>query len=185
MDEDKPQGDEPPPLPAATNEEDLVPPIKEEWRGRADLAAFFGPNAERFLAVATSGRRLWGWQCWPGFLFPPAWFMYRKMYGWAALVCALPILADVLNFGKFQGVLMSTPSFIGFVGRRLYVSEAMGTVARIRSASRDLPEEEVRRALARAGGVSEAGSFVGGAIVVCAVIASFVAARHGASPSGQ
>ncbi len=173
----------PPPLDGQTTDAGLIPPSADELLRRSDLALFIGPNVEKFASVfgSAGGRRSGRWTCWPGFFFPLAWFMYRKMYGWAALACALPIFAGVLDFGVFQRLLMSAPSFIGLAGRRIYVLQAQRTIARVRAAGQGQPEEELRQALARAGGVSAAGAIVGGAVMLCALVVGVIAgvkARH-------
>jgi hypothetical protein len=157
----------------------LVPPNDAELLRRADLQAFVGPNLEKFLPLAASkgGRRRFPF-CWPGFCFPPAWFMYRKMYGWAALVCALPIFATVMDFGVLQRPMMGASSFIGLVGRFIYAARARGAVARVRADASGRSEDDVRQTLARAGGVSTAGAVVGGAITFCAFVAGVVAGYH-------
>lgn len=176
MNEDEPEGQDAPPPDDLTAEERSAPSNAAGAQPRDDLASFVGPNVERFyplFGLRDGRRRLL--VCWPGFFFPPAWLMYRKMYGWAALACALPVLAGVLDFGVFQRVLIGAPSFIGLAGRRIYVAEARKTIARVRAAGQGRPEEEIRQTLARAGGVSTAGAVVGGAIVFCAAVAGFVA----------
>ena len=174
MNEDEPE--ERDALGGLTAKERLVPPNAAGAQRRDDLALFVGPNVERFyplFGLRDGRRRLL--VCWPGFFFPPAWLMYRKMYGWAALACALPVLATVLDFGVFHRVLIGAPSIIGLAGRRIYVAEASKTIARIRAAGQSRPEVEVRQTLARAGGVSTAGAVVGGAIVFCVAVAGFIA----------
>ncbi len=76
---------------------------------------------------------------------------------------------------------MSAPSFIGLSGRLIYFLQAQRTIARIRAAGQGQPEEELRQALVRAGGVSAAGAIVGGAIMFCALVVGVMAslkARH-------
>ena len=92
---------QPPPLGGQTADASLIPPSADELLRRSDLGLFVGPNVEKFVSVfgSTGVRRRRRGTCWPGFFFPLAWFMYRKMYGWAALACALPIFAGVLDFG--------------------------------------------------------------------------------------
>jgi len=174
-----------PDLGGQTIEDGLTPPTAAERERRADFAAFVGVNLEKFQASPGVSR---GWVrsiCWPGFLFPIAWFMYRKMYGWAALACALPILAGVLDFGGFKRVLLSAPSLIGLFGRPIYAAGARRTIARVRASLSGRAEEEVRPILARAGGVSAAGATVGGAIAIVSTGAAFaigflagLSARH-------
>jgi len=173
MSEDETQGPValPPPLVEPAADADLIPLSADELLRRSDLALFVGPNVEKFISVLRSagGRRGGGWACWPGFFFPLAWLMYRKMYGWAALACALPIFAAILNFGPFKPVLVGLPTLIGLAGRRIYVAGAQRTVARVRAYLLGRPEEDLRETLARAGGVSVAGAIVGGAIILCTV----------------
>jgi hypothetical protein len=157
----------------------LIPPNEAELQRRADLQAFVGPNHETFFSIFDQGNFRGSRKgCWPGFFFPLAWFMYRKMYGWAALVCALPIFASVLDFGLFQRPLIAASSFLGLAGRHIYVLQAQRTVARIRAVGRFQSEEEVRRTLARAGGVSTAGAAVGGAIAFCGFVVGVIAGYH-------
>jgi hypothetical protein len=162
---------QPPPLGDQTADASLIPSSADELLRRSDLALFVGPNVEKFVSVFGSAgkRRIGRWACWPGFFFPLAWFMYRKMYGWAALACALPIFASVMNFGPFKSVLVSLPTVVGLAGRRVYVAGARRTIARVRASLSGRPEEELRETLARAGGVSVPGAIVGGAIVLCAL----------------
>src|SRR5438309_422437 len=59
-----------------------------------NVALFIARNQARILPVYyawTSGAGRASF-CWPGFLLPQAWFLYRKMYLWAALVSAGPLL---------------------------------------------------------------------------------------------
>lgn len=69
---------------------------------RADLAAFFGPKAERFLAKYEKLRRGFGrgklffsWN-WAVFFLNFAWFFYRKMYLCGVLILVLPLVLGLL-----------------------------------------------------------------------------------------
>jgi hypothetical protein len=159
---------QPPPLGDQTAEASLVAPSADDLQQRSDLALFVGPNVEKFVSFFGSAgrRRISRWACWPGFFFPVAWFMYRKMYGWAALACALPILAGVMNFGPFRPALAGLPTLVGVLGRRVYLAGARRTIARVRASLSGRPEEELRETLAHAGGVSIPGAIIGGAIVL-------------------
>jgi hypothetical protein len=177
--------DAPPPLGGQT--EGVIAAIEAELQRSGDIEAFVGPNTEKFLPLfgLQIGRRR-PHLCWPGFFVPLAWFMYRKMYGWAALTCALPIFATALDFGVLRPLMIGAPTFLGLAGRHIYVAQARQTIARIRAAGRFRSEEEMRQTLTSAGGVSTAGAMVGGAIVFCgfatafvvAFVAAFVAAYH-------
>jgi hypothetical protein len=125
---------------------------------RADMAAFVARNQARFMPLynaLASGKRVAPF-CWPGLLAPQAWFLYRKMYIWAALVSAGPLLLAYvpqlswLNWGT---------SLIGAFGLRLYLAHARRTIARIHGTVAD--EAEVQGLIARAGGVSRVGAVIG------------------------
>ena len=74
-----------------------------EWRQIWIFNVSSGPICRSFEAAPGEGglRRWRALACWPGFFFPQAWFLYRKLYGWAALCCLLPIVATALNLGLF------------------------------------------------------------------------------------
>lgn len=68
---------------------------------RADLAAFFGPKADRFLAkyermfrTKKPFRRI-SWN-WPVFFLNFVWFFYRKMYLYGSIFLALPLVLGLL-----------------------------------------------------------------------------------------
>ena len=152
----------------------LIAPARARIESDADLAAFVGVNVEKFVpSYRPGGGRRWFRPCWPGFFFPVAWFLYRKMYGWAAFACALPIFASTMNFGSFTTVLTAAPSLVGLAGRPLYVVGARSVIARLRGGAGDRPDEDLRRLLAEAGGVSTAGAIVGGLIVVLGFAVTF------------
>ena len=111
-----------------------------------------------------------------GILFPQAWFLYRKLYGWAALCCLLPIVATALNLGLFGRVMVASTSAMGLAGRGIYIAAARRTIARIRAASRD--EDDAQTTIQRAGGVSIAGAVVGGLIVLGANVTAFLIGIH-------
>ena len=70
--------------------------VSAEESRRADLELFVGRNRARLLAHYDAlGRGAWPF-CWPGLLAPQAWFLYRKMYLWAALVSAGPLVIAYL-----------------------------------------------------------------------------------------
>ena len=140
----------------------------------SDLRLFFGPNAETFLTAIKrrkAGRWFAGF-CWPGFLLPPVWFLYRKLYGWAAICCIVPILTTALNLGEFGRALILAPSLLGLRGQNLYVAGARIAIAQIRASSQS--EEEARETIGRAGGVSIAGAVVGGLIASISFVVAFI-----------
>lgn len=132
-------------------------PAPEE-RDRADMALFVARNHARILRAydARVGGGSRGSFCWPGFLAPQAWFLYRKMYLWAALVSAGPLL---LAYVPKLAFLNWGTSLVGALGLRLYLGGAAATIARIRASAAD--EGQARALVARAGGVSRIGAIIG------------------------
>lgn len=156
-----------------------------ESQARADLRLFVDRNPDKFLPAfdaMEAGR--WGrFVCWPGLFFPQAWFLYRKLYGWAALSCALPILVSSYHIGGgMQHVVASAPVLVAFAGRQLYVASARKTIKTIRAATQN--EDEARALIRRAGGVSSPGAVVGGLIFSVSVVASFIVGFTGAFHAG-
>jgi hypothetical protein len=127
-----------------------------------DLTLFFGAKGERLQRVLGAGAMPF---CWPGLLFPQAWFLYRKMYGWAALVSAGPLVVVYLPHLGFLAWAAALP---GALGLTFYFDAAQRTIRDIRAQE---PDEDAARALiARAGGVSR----IGGAVGFVYAFASFV-----------
>ena len=128
---------------------------------RADLATFFGPNAEPYLnvyermRVAPNGTRSWSW---PVFFGSFTWFFYRKMYGIGAIIIFLPLLATYL-FG-------SASSAMGIIfamsAKTWYVKYALGRIAKADTLG--LAGAERTEYLQRAGGVSCAAGIFGGVV---------------------
>jgi hypothetical protein len=130
---------------------------------REDLALYFQHNGERLARLYDARARMP--LCWPGLLFPQAWFLYRKMYLWAALVSAGPLLLAYTP--KFAFLEWGT-SLIGALGLRLYFSHAQATISSIRADASD--EDEARALIAKAGGVSRIGACVGAGFVFAAFV---------------
>ena len=132
-----------------------------------DLARFFGPGGARMLARYAAARRgAWPF-CWPGLIAPQAWFLYRKMYLWAALVTVGPLL-----FAAIPGLAFLDwgAAILGALGLRVYFAAAEATIARIRAEAAD--EEEAQARIARAGGVSWTGAAIGLAFAFSAFVLS-------------
>ena len=147
-----------------------------ENKARADMAAFVKRNQARFMPIydaLVSGRGVAPF-CWPGLLAPQAWFLYRKMYVWAALVSAGPLL---LAYVPQLGWLAWGVSIIGAFGLRLYLAYARRTIARIRATVAD--EAEVQALIVRAGGVSRVGAGIGLAFAFSAFVMSLKAGAPG------
>ena len=146
---------------------------------RAELQAFFGPNAARFLpvydglhqdAVAGTGRprfRLGGGGfSVPAFLFGPVWFLYRKMWAIAAIVVigmiAIGLIPGAGNAGLPIGILL------GLLARRVYVQQAIATLQKMRRPDGTIDPAEIRRA----GGGSKVAGWISGLIYGAPVIAA-------------
>ncbi len=126
-----------------------------------DLALFIGPNAAAFVVSREAGlARARGGICWPGFLLPTPWLLYRKMYGWAAITVLLPVFLSLVHVpsGVLRWIGLGY-AILGAFGKRLYLAGARRAIAAIRARAPD--EISARETIARAGGVSTAGAAFG------------------------
>jgi hypothetical protein len=174
--------DEPPAeaQPIGSPEPIAPPPVDEAalraLQRQADLRLFVGANAENFVRIADAvatrspGRNA---ICWPGFLFPAAWFLYRKMYGYAAITVLAPVLSTLLHapYGVKHWIAFGFLLLGGF-GKRLYLAKARRMIAEIRAEAPD--EQSARETIARAGGVSRAGAVFGVPLVAAFVSFAFL-----------
>jgi hypothetical protein len=136
----------------------------DQWRVRADLETFFGPNADRYLEVYEKMRMEKNFQrasvktwSWPVFLGGFTWFFYRKMYIYGGMAIFTPIIMDYLLGSAGIGVM-----YLVFTmqANALYVDHALGRIAK--ADELDLTGLERTNYLQRAGGVSlPAGIFAG------------------------
>lgn len=153
----------------------LAPPssgehLDRDIQGGRDLRAFVGPNGDAFLNWGTSR---WKNRCWAGFFLPIPWFLYRKMYGCAALVVLLPTaIAMVTHWTPLLRATGFGIMTLGLQGRTLYRAHARRTIAVIRSIATD--EAEAQTLIARAGGVSVPGAVIGAVITVAIATAPFL-----------
>jgi hypothetical protein len=133
----------------------------------ADMALFVGHNRARLMALHRACLDGALPLCWPGLLAPQAWFLYRKMYLWAALVSAGPLL---IAYAPRLAMFNWGTSILGALGFKFYFAFARRTIARIRAEAKD--EEEARALIARAGGVSRVGAALGLAFAFSAFVLS-------------
>ncbi len=124
----------------------------------AEYEAFLGPKAERYLPffrqqdqVDGAFRASWNWAAF-GFGF--LWFLYRKMYLWAAL-------AFVLGLMLHTALLAMVAS--GVLGNYLYHRQARACVARLRLA---FPGQDLAGRLVLLGGVHRWVPWAGAAFVL-------------------
>lgn len=150
---------------------------------RADLAAFFGRNAERYLASyeklrrAGPGKVLLSWN-WAAFCYNFPWFFGRKMFLLGALFALAPLAAYFSVPWAGNAALVLSVVFPVFADH-WYVRQALNQVARARGLE---PAERIGH-LRRAGGLS---LVTGGAafalylgLFVMSVLSAFQAALPG------
>jgi hypothetical protein len=152
--------------PAPIDEATVTQPASD-----SDFALFAGANAQAFAPVR--GIRRWSNVCWPGFLLPAAWFLYRKMYGYAALAVLTPVIANVVhlpgNFARWSNIAFS---LLGAFGKPLYRNKARRMIAEIRALSPDAAS--ARETIAEAGGTSRAGAIFGAFLIAIFVTFAFL-----------
>jgi hypothetical protein len=135
----------------------------DQGQVRADLAAFFGPNADVYLATYEKMRaaqpnrrtsvRTWSW---PVFLGSFTWFFYRKMHTYGAMVILLPLVLGYLFGGVGGGMFV----IFAISAKNWYVVHALGRICKADELG--LAGAERADYLQRAGGVSlPAGIFAG------------------------
>ncbi len=154
----------------------------DQWRVRADLETFFGPDYGRYLEVyekmrmeknfARGSVKTWSW---PVFLGGFTWFFYRKMYIPGATLIFTPLIMNYLIGSAGMGGL-----FIVFAmhANAWYVNYALGRIVKVDELG--LTGIERTDYLRRAGGVSlPAGIFAGVIYAVClAFFILGIIARH-------
>ena len=148
---------------------------------RAELTAFFGPNAGKFLsvydvlqndAVTGSGKpkfrlRGSGFSA-PAFFFGPVWFFYRKMWLIAGIIAAgmvvLSLVPGTSRLGAGVGAGLAVMAY------RAYVQHAIGKIDKLRG-----PDGVADLAMvAEAGGVSKLAAWISGTIYGLLALATLV-----------
>jgi Protein of unknown function (DUF2628) len=145
----------------------------DQGRVRADLATFFGPQAETYLRIydkmrANSKNWVMSWS-WSGFLAPIVWLFYRKLYLYGALCIVVPlVLAFVFDLSAGSSIAV----VIGMSAKAWYVGAGLQRIAKADELG--LLDKERRDYLRRAGGVSTiAGVLVGIAYAAIIVLIIF------------
>ena len=133
---------------------------------RADLAAYFGPNAEHYLRVYDKMRRssnnsATSWS-WVGFFAPLAWLCYRKQYVFAAGLVAVVMAVSFVLDQDASGAIVSV--IVAMQAKGWYVKKALARLAK----ADDLGLAGGERAdyLRRAGGVSPVAGTLAGLVYV-------------------
>lgn len=128
-----------------------------------EYEAFLGPKAERYLPffrqqdqVAGAFRASWNWAAF-GFGF--LWFLYRKMYLWAALFFVLGLSLHVALLAMVAA---------GILANYLYHRRARACAERLRLA---FPGQDLAERLALVGGVHRWVPWVGAAFMALLLLA--------------
>ena len=137
--------------------------------GWDEVAAFIGPNADRFEHAWTETRRKivdgnGGFAvsfCWPALLFSFAWFFYRKLWILGGILLIAPAALALLDVNP-GGSLGATVAMALF-GKSIYVQHAVGRIGEVRERGGG------DRELALAGGISTLGGVGGGLILALGV----------------
>lgn len=110
-----------------------------------DYAAYIGPNSEKYIynfakfqSLRENFTATWHW---PAFFFGFWWFLYRKMYFWAAI----SILVTFLPFGNFIAQ-------IGY-GLSAYYLYYKDCKVKMNAVINSYPGQNIRPILQEAGGV--------------------------------
>ncbi len=134
---------------------------------RSDLVRFFGPRHlaflrfyERTLQVPSKRRLLVRSWSWPAFFLGFAWFFYRKMYVAGAAWFFVPVILSVLG-GRGTIALWA---LMAMQAKSLYLSTALKRIGRADELG--LSGAERAAYLQRAGGISIAGGFLAGTLLL-------------------
>ncbi len=143
----------------------------------AEIVAFAGPNADRFLPAwhdmkdQATGKKSFSLRwCWPAFFFGSAWFLYRRMYALAAAFLFIPILLALFTpIGSTGGSSLAV--VLAMFAKAAYVGHAQSKIRKIKA--RAVSAEDAAAKIVRSGGVSIAGGVIGGSIWVGLVLLTF------------
>ncbi len=138
-----------------------------------ELAAFVGPNAEKYL-------RKWGtdrpeskvnWH-WVALLFAPFWFAYRKMYLWMFGLIVIRLITFLFIPKPYNNIINLVVAVLAALfAYPLYYRHAKAKISRVKSANTN--PSTLMEELKRAGGTSPLAltlTIVGYVLVVVAVI---------------
>lgn len=149
----------------------------DQDRIRADLATFFGPRSDLYLAFYEKMRIQDGWASgwsWPVFFGSFIWFFYRKMYIWGASLILAPIVLALLFPSLSGGAFV----YFAVAAKPIYVHAAL---KRIKKADElGLSGAERTDYLQRAGGVSRIAGLLAGVLfaALLVLLVSGLATKH-------
>jgi hypothetical protein len=140
-----------------------------------DIAAFIGPNAERFRPVwekqqgtiLKMGYGLTSSFSWPAFFLSYVWFFYRRQWLVGAILIVLPVVLMFL-FPTATGGFGGLAIVIAMMAKRLYLQDALPKIARIRAAETDGAARQA--ALARSGGTSKPAAIISGVFYAVSIL---------------
>lgn len=149
----------------------------------ADLTTFFGPKAERFLALYEKMRQKpakkrlsvssWNWGV---FLLSFVWFFYRKQYLFGAVVLLTPIVLGLLlgNIGSASAVVFA------IYANTWYVQNGLKRI--VKADSLGLTGSERADYLRRAGGTSKIGGGIAAFIYISFISLAILGVIYAQSP---
>lgn len=148
----------------------------------AEVAAYLGPNAERFRPAYERGREkalergvgnVFGWS-WPALVFGFAWFLYRKQWAIGAVLIVLPLL--IAYFVDIGGGLGGVAIVMAMFAKSFVVQDAVTRIAKLKTAGASMPD------IAAAGGVSVPGGIIGGMLWLVALVGAVLTLMMPAAP---
>ncbi|HEX8645151.1 MAG TPA: DUF2628 domain-containing protein [Allosphingosinicella sp.] len=147
-----------------------------------EIAAFIGPNADRFHSAweATRAKFAGGRGgiafgfCLPALLLGFAWFLYRRMWMFGAMLLVLPIALSYLLDSPGGSIGLSIA--MSLFGKSLYVQHAVAKIGALRD--RGAGDDEI----AAAGGTSLAGGLAGGLILAAGLGSLVYLVATGSAP---
>ena len=140
-----------------------------------DLVKFLGPSSEYYLQQFASFQRsgsdrfalTWNWY---PFLFGWLWFLYRKMYLYAAAFAVGPFLIlGLLRGGGMIEILLMWGIAAGGLANYLYYGHVLRSLNELRSRIR-IPGETWDQALSDVGGVQPYVWWLGAGVLIMALV---------------
>lgn len=101
----------------------------------ADLQQLVGKKTEyyatKFQMMKSHGKS-YSWN-WAAFLVTPYWMMYRKMYGYGAVVLAADIIISLIGSGFLSLLILGAYIAFGFLGNGIYMKYLEGKANQAKS----------------------------------------------------
>ena len=137
-----------------------------------DVAAYVGPNAERFRAAWEKSRdqgvagkaglvRSWNWAA---FFLSFGWWAYRKQWLVAAVLLIVPIAVSLL-LPRSGSALSGASIIITMISKPTYIQLAVARIAKIKATGGN------RDDIISAGGVSLPAGIIAGVLLAIAIVA--------------